>query len=490
MPVRTQADFRELGPFIGLAVKSFGIGRAKHSRQYEGNANDSRHIAHETESSVGKTKTGRFEKKHGNLGYGPCSRENEYLEQWATAGTAGLALFLGLLFFVLYSGVRGVKSLAQTARENGRNFPPEMWYLLGYSAAFFGILVHSFFDISIRFVSTGLFFAVFGALIVRLTMPQMPMQATLPAPARSGWLWLWRALVAAGVMYVGGYVIYMFGQTAGTVSAKGAGDWVVKICAWGVLLGGVFLTGWTYLKTAFTARWVRVCAVLLISLCPIYGVFGFFLSDHYYGIAAAFSERGLTDGALDFYQKAITHNPFVPAYRQYRAYILRQTMDLSKTFSPMKGDKKEPSTDYDRALKDLNYVKKHAPNHAMLDQALGEFYYSYAVYFTKMSETAELDFERLDYRQKAVENMELAKKSFARSLLLDPVHEATYVYLTSIALMEMNPAQAQAWIDAYRRGPEGVTEEAFLAVHKQAGKLDQFQLRLWQPPFNYFPTKK
>ena len=126
----------------------------------------------------------------------------------------------------------------------------------------------------------------------------------------------------------------------------------------------------------------------------------------------------------------------------------------------------------------------------MLHQALGEFYYSYAVYFSQLSQTAELDFERNDYRQKAVENMELAKKSFRHSLLLDPVNEATYVYLTSIALMEQNPAQAQAWIDAYRRGPEGVTEEEFLQTHKRSGKLDQLQMRLWQPPFNYFPSKK
>ena len=98
--------------------------------------------------------------------------ENEYLEQWATAGTVGLSLFLGLLFFVLYSGVRGIKTMAQSARENRKEFNPQMWWLLGYTTAFFGILTHSFFDISIRFVSTGLFFAIFSALIVRLVMPE------------------------------------------------------------------------------------------------------------------------------------------------------------------------------------------------------------------------------------------------------------------------------------------------------------------------------
>ena len=416
--------------------------------------------------------------------------ENEYLEQWATGGTVGLALFLGLLFFVLYGGVRGLKSLALRAQGQKEKTDNKVWWLLGYSSAFFGILVHSFFDISIRFVSTGLFFAVFAALIVRLVMPEEKTEPRLPASAPAVWRWVARGVFLAGVLYVGGNVLYLFGQTAANVSAKGAGDWVLKICAWTVILGVSCAVGGMYLKAAFAAKWVRVPLVLLLSLLPVQWVFGFFLSDHYYGIAAAFSARGLFDGALDFYQKAIESNPFVPGYHQYRAYILRQTMDLSKTFSSLKGDKKGPSTDYDRALKDLKYVEKHVPNHALLHQALGEFYYTYAVYFSQMSQTAELEFERMEYGQKAVENMELAKKSFRHSLLLDPVNEATYVYLTSIALMEKNPAQAQAWIDAYRRGPEGVTEPEFLQIHKKSGQLDKLQMRLWQPPFNYFPTKK
>ncbi len=416
--------------------------------------------------------------------------ENEFLEQWATAGTVGLVLFLGLLFFVIYVGSCGIKSMAQEARKSGHKLAAQTWWLLGYTSAFFGILVHSFFDISIRFVSTGLFFAVFAALIVRLVMPAEQESDRLPASSSGLWLGISRFVLVAGVCYVGYYVIYMFGQTAANIAAKGLGEWLLKCCAWTVLIGVVVAVGWLYIKVSWIARWVRVPVVLLMSLLPVYVVFGFFLSDHYYGIAAAFSGKGLLDGALDFYNKAIVANPLIPSYRQYRAYILRQTMDLSKTFSPLKGDKKEPSNDYDRALKDLKYVEKHVPNHAMLHQAFGEFYYTYAVYFSKLSQTARLGFEQADYHQKAVENMEQAKKSFQHSLLLDPVNEATYVYLTSIALMEHQPAQAQAWIDAYRRGPKEVTEPAFLDSHKRSGKLDQLQMRLWQPPFNYFPDKK
>ena len=84
--------------------------------------------------------------------------------------------------------------------------------------------------------------------------------------------------------------------------------------------------------------------------------------------------------------------------------------------------------------------------------------------------------------------MELAKQNFRRSLLTDPVNEATYAYLASIALMERNPAQAQEWIDAYRRGPEGVSEPEFLQTHRHNARMEQLEQRLRLPPFNYSPS--
>ena len=148
------------------------------------------------------------------------------------------------------------------------------------------------------------------------------------------------------------------------------------------------------------------------------------------------------------------------------------------------------SDDYERALRDLAAVRRNAPNHALLDQAYGELYYTYAVRYTRMSQEAPLDYLREEYATRAVENMELAKKSFERALLTDPVNEATYVHLISIAMMERNPAKAQQWIDAYRRGPEGVTEPEFLEIHRRNTRIDEMEQRLRLAPFYYFPTER
>lgn len=410
--------------------------------------------------------------------------ENEYLEQWATTGTIGLAIFLWLLFFVLYTGWRTVKDAPGPWEER-------TWLTVGYTAAFCGMCAHTGFDISIRFVSTGLFFAVFSALIVRLNMPPTPVKTELPSPAPAWLLWLMRVGVLIGLIWTGGYFISLFGQASANVGADGFGGALVKGAGWGVLLALLLGGAWVYIRAVWLAKWVRVPVVLLLSLWPLQWVYGFFVADHYYGIAAEFSRRAMFDGALDFYQKAISLNPLSTSLRQYRAYILRSTMDLERSYSPVKGDDKPVPgqtllNDYDRVLRDLSIVEQRAPNNALLHQAYGEFYYTYAVHYTRLAQAEPLAYQRAEYEKKAVENMERAKQSFRRSLLIDPVNESTYVYLTSIAMMERNPVEAQYWIDAYRRGPEGVVEESFLDTHRHSVRLAQMEQQLRQPPFSGF----
>ena len=134
-------------------------------------------------------------------------------------------------------------------------------------------------------------------------------------------------------------------------------------------------------------------------------------------------------------------------------------------------------------------MEKQAPNNALIHQAFGEFYYTSAVLFTNMAQQAPFDYQRQEYEKQAVENMEMAKKKFQHSLLIDPVNEATYVYLTSIALMERNPAQAQYWIDRYRKGPENVTEKEFLKIHQQSIPLTKMEQQLRGAPYYYHPEK-
>ncbi len=414
--------------------------------------------------------------------------ENEYLEQWATAGTVGLAIFLWLIFFVLYTSWRGLKT------KRGC-FDDRAWWTLGYAAAFFGICVHNFFDISMRFVSTGLFFAIFAALLVRLNMLEQSAEDTpLPPPSKFWLLQISRTALLLAVLWLVGFCIYFFAQISSNVSSLGIGSVTVKVCSWMVLCATLAAGAWAYLRAAFLATWARVPFILLLSIWPLQFVYGFLLSNHYFGVATEFASRGMNDGALDYYNKAIRTDPFVGAYHQYRAYILRVTKDLNRNYSPVKGDEKPVAgkqllNDYERGLRDLNFMRKRAPNNALLYEAYGEFFYEYGVQYARWAAEEILPYQKQAYEALATDSIERAKIMFHRSLLLDPVNPTTYVFLTSIAMMERNPEQAQFWIDAYHQGPKEVTEPEFLQVHRHHPQLDQMEQQLRQPPYNYHPVE-
>jgi hypothetical protein len=51
-------------------------------------------------------------------------------------------------------------------------------------------------------------------------------------------------------------------------------------------------------------------------------------------------------------------------------------------------------------------------------------------------------------------------------LTLDPAYDKTYFILSDIARKRGDDAAAARWLDGYIKGPPGVTNPAYLAVHK------------------------
>lgn len=50
--------------------------------------------------------------------------------------------------------------------------------------------------------------------------------------------------------------------------------------------------------------------------------------------------------------------------------------------------------------------------------------------------------------------------------------------------MERNPAQAQAWIDVYKRGPKGVTEEEFLETNRHNPRMNALEAQVQKMRFS------
>ena len=407
--------------------------------------------------------------------------ENEILEQWATVGSVGLILFLWMILFVFFAAHKRL----QAARGETQ---PQNYWLWGYACALAGILIHNQVDVSIRFASSGVFFALFLGIVTALSRPQETSSCTAlavgdgpspaPEPNPGPAVWILRLLVWGSVLYVCVVLIGRFSSITQVMSGESFGEVCLKAAAWIVFL--VASLGVCAVTLRAAAGYTRVGALVVLLIVPAVGYWGFngFLADHYYGVATGFAARNQYEGALSYFQKAITANPFNTAYRQYRGTMLASRLDFEKTFNAQKGDESSAATDYERVLRDLAVVKAASPNHALLHQAYGEFYYTAALKYSDMAAHAADVAQYNKYKEQALKNMDLAQASFKYSLLLDPVNPATYIFLIQSAIFQRQPDEARSWIAAYRRGPEGVTQPHWLEKMRNDPRIDALEKRV------------
>ncbi len=397
--------------------------------------------------------------------------ENELLEQWAVSGTVGLAIFLWMMFFLF--------TLAwHTLRKNQENSPFK-YYLLGYTLALTGMFVHSWVDVSLRFASSGFFFALFMGILIALCHPVSRQNKNPSDFTSKNWLlWPLRLLIVGGMCVVSVNLMHRFYEMTATLQAKSIGEILLLTMAWVVF---AFCILGTCVLLWQAQRRIRCATALIpfILLLPLeFVAYCPFQANHLYNLGVVLNNQGNAEGALGFFTGAISLNPLQTEYYQFRANLLSTTFDLTKRFSPIRGDKKESADDYTRALKDYDIVTHRSPNHPLLHHNRGQLYYRMALTKNEQATRAHSDTEYELFKQAALTNMAKAKTAFERSLLTDPVNPDTYMYLTQISLLENNIDQAQAWLDRFREGPAGVTEKEFLLRHQNYPPANALQAQI------------
>lgn len=401
--------------------------------------------------------------------------ENEYLEQAATGGIIGLALFLWLFTFLFTCAFKNLKA-PLPAKPSAEDKDTQL-YLLGYAAALAGLLVHAVVDISIHFVSSGLLLAVFIGTILALSM-QNPQAQPVPVRTTRHPLWLCVIRIVVGLA-VSAFLVYMgieFAKVLKHVALVSWGEKLLFVLAIVTFAVSVLGTGYVYLRVIWQTTRLWVCSVLLISLPICLFFFNMFTANHYYSLGIALVGLQQPYAALPAFTDAIKRNPLLAEYRQYRANIFATTLDLSKRFNPSLGDTDNARTDYERAMADLIFVQKHNPNHALLNQETGQLHYTLAM--RQLVQAQEIPEQAFLYNQLSAENFAQAKQYFLKALKLDPVNINTYVLLINMALLRHDVEEAQNWVNAYIQGPDGVTEEEFLARHRQNPQMQEVQAHI------------
>ncbi len=392
--------------------------------------------------------------------------ENELLEQAATGGMVGLALALWVLV-TLFAGVFKTLPQVEGARQT---------YLFGYATALFGILLHGVVDISMHFASGGILLALGMGSVCALVVDNPPPHAPEPTPAPAPCLAAVRLITGLAMFAVAGYLGREFYFMMRNMAAHTAGETVLFILAVLTFAACVLGVLYVYTGTLRRTRQLSICAVLLLTL-PLYVFFlRVFTANHYYSLGVALVQMGQHEVSLGAFHDAISRNPFLAEYRHYRANIFATTLNLSKQFSPARGDMEQARTDYDRAIEDFRFVLAHNPNHALLHQDIGQLYYTLAM--RQLAAAQQNPAQAYLYQELATENFALAKKAFAKALALDPVNPNTYLLLANMAVVRHDTDEAQHWLSTYEKGPAGVTEPEFLEQHRANPQLRNMQMHV------------
>ena len=401
--------------------------------------------------------------------------ENEYLEQAATGGIVGLALFLWLFVFLFICTFKNL-SLFKKSTAKEKDSQTHALYLLGYSCALAGLLMHAFVDISVHFASSGLLLAVFIGAILALVHPVVAQSVTMQSPKYPRLLLAFRLLLSMATLATLIYMGIEFGKILHHLAITSWGEGLLFILAAGTFAWCLLGAGFLYLRITWKTSRPLVCLVLLLAL-PVYLLaFRLLAANHYYSLGVALIGLQQPRAALPAFTDAIVRNPYLSEYRQYRANIFALTMDLSKRFVPALGDTDTPRTDYERALEDFTFVQKHNPNHSQLHQDMAQFYYALALRNFGQAQTQPT--QAFLYRQAGNENLAFAQKALLDALKLDPVNPNTYILLVNIALLRQDIQEAQNWINAYRQGPAGVQEEEFLLQHRTNAQINALQTHI------------
>ncbi|MBI4056464.1 MAG: O-antigen ligase family protein [Elusimicrobia bacterium] len=376
--------------------------------------------------------------------------EDEYLEEWFDRGILGFGIFLWLILSTCFIGFRSLDQL--TLATKGSRPPPRAYDLLGYLVAFLGMMAHNFFDVSLRFVSSGVYFGLLPGVIINLSRGQglsFPSDPTAPSKnlstvseASSSFVFSWIKILlipflksgaCGGLLTLIYFLCKEFYQLQGSLSQAGPGGETLQWwISWSIFLAVVLGLGYVfvYLTCWSPSPWVP-CFVLLM-LYPMYLFWGYFKADVHHNIAIYFSRKGNWDEALKNYLKVNQYNPYFMMAYYFKGNVFNDRFVMEKQYRPEWGDKKgAPRDDFERALNAYEEVRSLAPNYVQMHHQVGVMYMKRADFAMQHGDSAGAQ----SYLNQAMERFRLYR-------LIDPIFGLNYYRLAQIHLMRQEFDQA------------------------------------------------
>jgi tetratricopeptide (TPR) repeat protein len=375
--------------------------------------------------------------------------ENEYWEVFQDEGLIGFGLFLWtiLTFSVLGARALGRFTAALAAKDpvtgkRKNQMDPRAFYMLGYLAAFWGMLIHNLMDVSLRFVSSGIFLwllaGLIGAMVIHDPLPATDDQRDALEPLTDGEfrphpmpvLFVARAISAVLFVAFAYYILAQFNDAQGPIEAS-RGDSLMWLISWGAFLftvGGVL---WGLFRTCRSLKQVYGFLILWLMVPCLHIGWGYFMADVHHNRGIAFSKNKQWDAAIKSYEKVVQLNPnYIMAY-----YF------MGNVYTDRWQD-----GDFERAMGRYGDVWKIAPNYVQSHHQAG------LVYFKRgqdhLRQAGELK-QRGDHSAAAAaasagrSDWEQALAYFHRYHGLDPVFESNYLRIIQVHLQMADLAKIE-----------------------------------------------
>ena len=421
--------------------------------------------------------------------------ENYFIEQACTLGIFGLALFLLTLLWQISGFIKKMKFL------DGKEHQKDRLLLLTAFCACAVIYAHNLVDVSIYFVSTGYFLALFNGILFALNFG--PLQTEKSSSAQiaaaevnqsgaevkpavaikakyqkergesslikqpqhrekqpSAVLKYLRIVFIILFIVFAGILLFYIGRDFYEMSAPALkGKQHFFFIFWAGFITVVLYTLWTFIKEALQSRRLVTVFIFSAAFGVMYLSFQPFAAGFYEAAAVSLSIKG-DKAAPYYYNLAIKHNPFAVGLYQSSGIAFQNRADMSKSNRPAEGDPAEGFfDDYDRALRRYRQSLSFTPNDVLIHYNLGALYH----------DMAKNALQKQDL-QAADEYYKLAEENLKKSLLLDPVYDNAYYHLANIAIEHRDFRRAANWVQLYIQGPEEVTNPLYLSVHNKDEK--------------------
>ncbi|PIR19498.1 MAG: hypothetical protein COV48_01660, partial [Elusimicrobia bacterium CG11_big_fil_rev_8_21_14_0_20_64_6] len=326
------------------------------------------------------------------------------LEQFFDNGILGFGIFIWLVVSTLVVGFRSLGQLTTTAMLKDGRPPPRAFDLIGVLVSFMGMLGHNCFDVSLRFVSSGVYLGLLSGLIVNVARgralyelhTRTPDAPVIPGESASAWktvsemlIWPLRLAAGGGVLYLAFFKGWselrqvplggMFGEffmLQGPLARVPVGGELLQWwLAWSVFAGCMLWLGWVMIRLCLLSENPVVPLLVLAMLQPLYLFWGYFKADIHHNVAIYFSKERQWEPAVGNYLIVNKLNPDFVMSKYFLGNVFNDRFNMTKSYLPGWGDTGNvPHDDYERAMYWYEEVRKLAPNYVQMHHQIGNLH--------------------------------------------------------------------------------------------------------------------